>query len=423
MIDLRAIRRDPEAFRVALKGKRLGEGVVARLAAVDQEYRELLASVEELRRERNETSQRIKQASAEERPAVIARGKEIKEELTSKEARLKELEPERDSLWLQVPNPPHESVPGGETDADNTVHKTWGAKPEFGFEPRDHVALAEARGWLDMGRGAKVAGSRFAYLHDALVDLQFGLVQYALTTLRGAGFRPTVTPIMVREAAMQGTGFFPADQNEIYKIEGEDHYLVGTSEVSIAGLHMEEILEGAALPLRYAGYSTCMRREAGAAGKDTKGIFRVHQFDKVEMFSFCHPEKSWEEHEFLLSLEEKLMQGLELHYRVVNVCDGDLGAPAAKKYDLEAWFPGQDQYRELTSCSNCTDFQARRLRCRFKEEDGGSNELVHTLNGTAVAVGRTLIAVLETHQQEDGAVRVPEAVRPFIPGAPEFLGR
>ena len=420
MIDLRELRDDPEKFRASLKGKRMPEGHLDALSKVDGEYRDLLSKVEALRAERNEANQAIKTASNEERPAKIARAKELKEELADGEERLKALEPERLDLWLKTPNPCHPEVPGGDTDEDNAVVRTWGEKPSFDFQAKDHLALAEAYGWIDMERGAKVAGSRFAYLHDALVDLQFGLVAMAMDLLRGEGFRPTLPPVMVREAAMEGTGFFPAEKFEIYKVQDEDHYLVGTSEVPIAGLHMDEILEEEKLPLRYAGYSTCFRREAGAAGKDTKGIFRVHQFDKVEMFSFCHPDKSWDEHEFLLSVEEKLLQALEIHYRVVDVCDGDLGSPAARKYDVEGWFPGQGQYRELTSCSNCTDFQARRLKARFKGE--ARNKLVHTLNGTAIALGRTMIAVLENHQQEDGTIRVPEALRRFLPGQPEHLG-
>jgi seryl-tRNA synthetase len=422
VIDLKVLRKDPEAFRKRLAGKRLGEDTLDRLVAVDQEFRGLLTTVEKLRQERNETSRSIKSASPEERPAVIEAAKKLKAELATGEERLKKVEPERTDLWLQIPNPPHPDVPTGSEDSDNQVVRTQGEKPEFSFPARDHLAIAEKFGWIDMERGAKVSGSRFAFLHDDLVELQFALVQFALFKLRCRQFRPTVTPVMVREEAMEGTGFFPAEKFEIYKIEGEDHYMVGTSEVPLAGLHMNEMLEEDRFPLRYAGISTCFRKEAGAAGKDTKGIFRVHQFDKIEMFSFCHPDRSWEEHEFLLAIEEEIMRDLELHYQIVDVCDGDLGSPAARKYDLEAWFPGQQKYRELTSCSNCTDFQARRLKARFKNEDD-QVRLVHTLNGTAIAIGRTLIALLETHQQEDGCVRVPEALRRFLPSGKEFLGR
>jgi len=248
-------------------------------------------------------------------------------------------------------------------------------------------------------------------MRDA-VRLEFALIQYALSKLAANGFVPVVPPVIVRERAMFGTGFFPADEFEIYRLEGEDAYLIGTSEVPLAALHDGEILDGDSLPMRYAGFSTCFRKEAGSYGKDTRGMFRVHQFDKVEMFSFCHPDKSWEEHEFLLSMEEEILSGLGLPYRVVNIAAGDLGAPAAKKYDLEAWFPGQGRYRELTSCSNCTDFQSRRLEIRFRQ--GKSTKLVHTLNGTAVAIGRTLIAIMENFQQPDGSIAIPDVLKPLM---------
>lgn len=418
MIDLKALRKDPQEFLEGLKGKRFSSEDLTTLATLDQEYRDLLHEVESIRQERNEATAKIKGASPEERPAVIAKAKDLKTELAAKEERLKEIEPVREDLWLKIPNPPHPSVPTGDEDSGEVV-RTVGTPRQFEFEPKDHLALTEPTGSIDMVRAAKVSGSRFAYLHGSLVHLQFGLVQFALDLLGQKGFRPTVTPIMVRESAMKGTGFFPADAFEIYKIEDEDHYMIGTSEVPLAGLHMDEILEEEALPLRYAGVSSCLRKEAGAAGKDTKGIFRVHQFDKVEMFSFCHPDKSWEEHDFLLSIEEEILAKLEIPYQVVNIADGDLGSPAAKKYDLEAWFPGQGKYRELTSCSNCTDFQARRLKSRYKGEAG--TRLVHTLNGTAIAISRTLIALLENHQEEDGTVRIPEALRPYVLGQPERI--
>lgn len=421
MIDLKQLRKDPEAFRAALKGKRYDPADLDALVSLDAELRDLLGEVEALRAERNAANQAIKGASPEDRPAAIEKSKTLKASLGEKEARLAEVEPARDEVWLRIPNPPAEDVPAGETDEDNGVLKQVGEPRALDFEAQDHLGLTLDRRWIDMERGAKVGGSRFAFLHGPLVHLQLALMQYSLRLLEEEGFLPTIPPIMVREAAMRGTGFFPADANEIYKIEGEDHFMVGTSEVSLAGQHMDEIFDLEQLPLRYAGYSTCLRREAGAAGKDTRGIFRVHQFDKVEMFAFCRPEDSAAEHERMLAIEERILGDLELPYRVVNVCDGDLGAPAAKKYDIEAWFPGQQRYREVTSCSNTTDFQARRLKARFKGENG-KTRLVHTLNGTAVAVGRTLIALMENHQQADGSVAVPAALRPFLPGAPERLG-
>jgi seryl-tRNA synthetase len=291
-------------------------------------------------------------------------------------------------------------------------------KPEFDFEPRDHLALAGPL--IDMERAARTSGSRFTYLHGDLVRLHLALVQYSLAKLSGQGFLPTMPPVLVREQALVGTGFFPADREQVYSLDParDDLFLVGTSEVSLAALHMGEILDEESLPLRYVGVSSCFRREAGAAGRDTRGIFRTHQFDKVEMFSFCHPDRSWEEHELLLSLEREIADELGLHYRVVNVAVGDLGGSAAKKYDIEAWLPGQGRYRELTSCSNTTDYQARRLECRMRTERGP--RVLHTLNGTAVTSSRTLIAILETHQRADGSVAVPAVLHAF--GAPATIG-
>jgi len=288
-----------------------------------------------------------------------------------------------------------------------------GERPEFGFEARDHVDIGEALGIIDLERAARVSGARFAYLLGGGVVVQFALVRYCLDRLAAKGFVPVVPPVLVREEAMYGTGFLPTDEAQIYVTRDDDLYLVGTSEVALAGLHQGEVLDPSSLPRRYVGYSTCFRREAGAYGKDTRGIFRVHQFDKVEMFSFTEADASWDEHEFLLSCEEELIRGLELPYRVANVCTGELGASAAKKYDVEVWLPGQGRYRELTSCSNTTDYQARRLGVRVRYPDG--NRPAHTLNGTACAIGRTLIALLENHQGEDGSVALPEALHPYVP--------
>jgi seryl-tRNA synthetase len=300
-------------------------------------------------------------------------------------------------------------------EEDATVHAMSSRpKPEFDFEPRDHIDLAGPM--IDMERGARTSGSRFAYLLGDLVRLHVATVQYALDKLAAKGFTPVMPPVLVREEALVGTGFFPEAREQVYAVANADPelFLVGTSEVSLAALHMSEILPEQDLPLRYCGVSTCFRREAGTAGKDTRGIFRTHQFEKVEMFSFCHPERSWEEHEHLLSIEREIADDLGLHYRVMNISVGDLGAPAAKKYDIEAWLPGQGRYRELTSCSNTTDYQARRLDARYRSE-GGVRHL-HTLNGTAITSSRTLIAVLETHQQRDGSVSIPEVLQAF--GAP-----
>jgi seryl-tRNA synthetase len=315
-----------------------------------------------------------------------------------------------------LPNLPDPSAPDGSTEEDAVVVKMVGEPPQLGFGPRDHLEMGTALGLIDMERAARASGSRFAYLKGDLVLLELALLQYAMSKLAGYGFEPVIPPVLVREEPMFWTGFLPTDRAQIYEIAGDDLYLVGTSEVSLAALHAEEILAVDDLPLRYAGFSTCFRREAGAAGRDTRGIFRVHQFDKVEMYSFVEPGSSAEEHERLLAIEEEVLTELDIPYRVVNVAAGDLGASAAKKYDCEAWLPGQGRYRELTSTSNTTDYQARRMRCRFRPAGGGSPRMVHTLNGTAVAVGRTLLAIVENHQRADGGFTVPAVLHRF--GAP-----
>jgi len=335
-----------------------------------------------------------------------ALGDTIKE----REASLAEVEEQLKTMLLEIPNIPLPGVPDGGED-DSVVLRHVGTPPEFDFAVKDHLDLGITLDLIDMERGAKVSGSRFAYLKGDLVLLQFALVRYGLDIIGAKGFRPVIPPVLVREEAMYGTGFFPTDRAQVYETVDGD-CLVGTSEVPLAAMHMQEFLEAEKLPLRYAGYSSCFRREAGAAGRDTRGILRVHQFDKVEMFSFCLPEQSAFEHELILSAEEEILQGLGIPYRVVNIAAGDLGAPAAQKFDCEAWMPGQQQYREVTSCSNCTDYQARRLDCRYRTEKGP--RFVHTLNGTGIAVGRTLIAIMENYQQADGSIAVPDVLRPLM---------
>jgi seryl-tRNA synthetase len=414
VLDLGAIRDDPAPFRRALarRSPALADDL-DRLLVIDRERRDLVTQVEELRAEQNRGSKAVGSASGEERDRLIDSLREVSEQLKELEPRLGETEEERQRLLDRIPNPPHDSVPEGETDEDNDLVREVGDQPAFDFPPKDHVDLGEALGLLDLERASRLSGARFAYLLGGAVLLQWALVRYCLDRLMPKGFLPVIPPVMVREEAMYGTGFLPTDEAMIYATRDDDLYLVGTSEVSLAGIHQGEVLDPAGLPRRYTGYSTCFRREAGAYGKDTRGIFRVHQFDKVEMFSFTEPEASWEEHEFLLSCEEELISGLGLPYRVMNVCTGELGASAAKKYDIEVWLPGQQRYRELTSCSNTTDYQARRLKCRVRYADG--NRAAHTLNGTACAVGRTLIAVLENFQRRDGSVEVPEALHPHLP--------
>ncbi len=343
----------------------------------------------------------------------------LKSELKELEPQLTELDERRDELLASLPNIPEPEAPDGETEEDNVTLREVGDRPDFDFEPVDHLDLAQRHGWIEMEAAANTSGSRFAYLMGDLVMIEFALVRFAMELIRGEGFEPTVPPVLVRERALFGTGVFPGDREMIYEVPTDELFLVGTSEVSLASLHADQIMELSDLPKRYGGFSTCFRREAGAAGRDTRGIFRVHQFDKVEMFSFVEPEASHEEHERLLAIQEGILGALELPYRVVDVAVGDLGAPAARKFDCEAWIPSQERYREVTSCSNTTDYQARRLSARYRPSQGESPEPVHTLNGTAVAVGRTLIAVLENRQRGDGSVELPVALQEF--GAPERI--
>jgi seryl-tRNA synthetase len=413
VLDVRAIREDPEPFRRGLARRNLGEAV-DEILSLDRRRRELTADVEALRAEQNRAGKAIGGADGEEKRRLI-------DEVGKVSARLKELEPELErvqaeltDLLAKTPNVPHDSAPDGFTEEDAVEVRSRGERPSFGFEPRDHAELGELLGVLDPERGARTSGSRFVYLLGDIVYVQFALVRHALEILSAKGFVPVIPPVLVREEAMYGTGFLPTDEVNIYVTRQDELYLVGTSEVSLAAYHLGEILEEAALPIRYCGYSTCFRRDAGSYGKDLGGMFRVHQFDKVEMFSFTRPEDSWDEHEFLVGVEEEIIGNLELPYRVVNVAAGDLGGAAAKKYDIEVWLPGQDRYRELTSCSNTTDYQARRMQTRVRRSSG-EIEVLHTLNGTATAIGRTLIAILENNQRQDGSVELPKALHPYLP--------
>jgi seryl-tRNA synthetase len=412
MLDLRAIREDPGGVRRGLARRGSSEDL-DRLIGLDEEERRLKFRVEEIRAEQNRRSKEIGRAPPAERQGLIDAVKGLSDELAELEPKLAAVGEDVQALLARLPNVPHDSVPDGETDEDNRIEREVGEPPRFAFPARDHVELGEALGALDIERAAKTSGARFAYLLGPAVWLQWALVRYALDVVTARGFVPVIPPVLVREEAMFGTGFLPTDEAQIYVTREDDLYLVGTSEVPLASFHQDEIVEPGQLPIRYAGYSTCFRREAGTYGKDTRGILRVHQFDKVEMFSFCEPERSWEEHEFLVSVQEEILASLVPAYRVVTICTGELGASAAKKVDLEAWLPGQQRYRELTSCSNCTDYQARRLGVRVRREDG--NLPVHTLNGTASAIGRTIIAILENHQREDGSVEIPDVLHPYLP--------
>jgi seryl-tRNA synthetase len=406
VIDIRAARGEPERFRAALARKGAAE-LFDELIEADTRWRELETSVTELRA-RTKTK-------GKPTPEELEQLRGVKDELRRTEEEHAKAEQRRKELLDRVPNPPADDVPEGDSEEDAVEISRWGETRAS--VPRDHLDLGVERGWIDVERAAKVSGSRFVYRKGDFALLELALYRFALDRLVQKGFECVLPPVLVREEAMYGTGFFPTDEMNIYAVERDELYLVGTSEVPLAAMHMGEIFDDESLPTRYAGYSVCFRREAGAAGRDTRGMFRVHQFDKVEMFVFTRPEESRDEHEHLLAIEEELVQELGIPYRVVNVAAGDLGASAAKKYDIEAWFPGQGTYREITSTSNTTDYQARRLDIRFRRE--GKPEHVHTLNGTAVTA-RALIAIAENFQDDDGTVAVPE---PLIElGAPQRLG-
>jgi seryl-tRNA synthetase len=413
VLDVRAIRDDPEAFRAGLARRNLA-GAVDELLAADERRRSLTTRVEELRAEQNRGSKAIGGAQGDDRQALITEVGKVSAELKTLEPELEEAEAALARLLATTPNVPHPSAPDGFTDEDAAEVKRVGEPAAFEFEARDHVALGELLRVLDIDRAVRTSGARFVYLTGDIVFVQFALVRHAMDILAREGFVPVIPPVLVREQAMYGTGYLPDAEGQVYTTSEDDLYLVGTAEVPLAALHLGEIVDEGVLPLHYAGYSTCFRREAGSYGKDLGGMFRVHQFDKVEMFAFTTPEASWEEHERLLGIEEEILGNLEFPYRVVNIAAGGLGGPAAKKYDIEGWLPGQGRYRELTSCSNTTDYQARRMQTRLRRADG-SIEVLHTLNGTATAVGRTLIAILENHQRADGSVALPEKLHPYLP--------
>ncbi len=434
MLDLKALRADPDAARAALE--RRGEGTGARLDLVlelDERRRALIPQVEDLRAEAKRRAKEVgakmkelgalpPEQAAEQRAQVTSWAKEPTNEAEAIKAQLEAVEAEFNAALLLVPNlPDPTSAPEDTVEREVLNGSKWHTETGPGFEPKDHLQLAGDL--VDMEAGARLSGSRFAYLKGNLVLLELALVQWAMSKLSGEGFTPVIPPVLVREAALEGTGYFPDTEQQIYTLPAEDLYLVGTSEVALASLHADQILDATELPLRYAGFSPCFRREAGAAGAADKGLFRVHQFDKVEMFAFVEPGLAKDEHERLLAIEESILTDLGLPYQVVNIAVDDLGAPAAKKFDCEVWLPSQGRWRELTSCSNTTDFQARRLDARYRplDDEGkpGRPEPVATLNGTAIAVGRTIIAILENHQQADGSVEIPEVLHAF--GAPKVL--
>lgn len=400
MLDLKFIRENPQKVKEGLQKKQAMVDI-DRLLEIDKQRRDLLQKVEGLRAEQKKMGKE-----------GAVRGQEIKAEIKGLEPALEEAEKELNILLRQIPNLPLDTVPVGKDDSENVVLREEGKKPNL-RNPKDYMTLAEKLDIIDTERAAKVAGTRFGYLKGGAALLEFALVKLVMDTLTREGFIPVVPPVMLKPEMMEGMGYVERGADEIYYLEKDKLYLVGTSEQSIGAMHSDEIFEEKDLPRRYVGFSTCFRREAGASGKDTKGILRVHQFDKLEMFSFCHPEKSMEEHQLLLKMEEKLMKALELPYHVLNICSGDLGDPAAAKYDVEAWVPSQNKYRETHSTSNCTDYQARRLNIKYRDSKTKKAEFVHTLNGTAFAVGRTLIAIIENYQQEDGTIKVPKVLQKY----------
>ena len=410
MLDLRQIRENTDDFKKKLARKGINPAKIDELLVLDAKYREVLQKVEQLSAKQNEVSKKIPQLSGEEKNTLLAEMKKVSAEKKEAEKELQEAKNSRDSILLSLPNPPHASAPDGKSDEENVVLRTEGELPKFDFQPKEHWEIAEKLDILDTERSAKVAGSRFYYLKKELAMLQRALIFWAFTEVAKKGFDPMIPPFLTKVDAIKGTGYFAHDENYCVNPGEDDLYLIGTSEVPMVSFHAGEILD-LSQPKMYVSYSPCFRREAGSYGKDTKGIFRVHQFEKVEMVIFCRPEQSEELHEKIREVEEYLLQQLEIPYQVVNVCCGDLGISAAKKYDLEAWLPGQGKFREMTSTSICTDFQSRRLNIRYKDETG-KKQFAHILNGTAVS-SRPLIAILENFQQADGSVLIPEVLRPF----------
>ena len=417
MIDLNLLRENPNAIKASQRARGASEELVDQAVKADSNWRAELAAFETLRAEQNAHSKVVATAPKDEKPALLAFAQELSAKVKAADAKANEAAAKRDELLWQIENVVCEGVPVGGED-DYVVLREVGTKPDFSFKFKDHSELGIDLDILDIERGVKVSGSRFYFLKGFGARLEIAMMNLALDQAAEAGFTALITPTLVRPEVMAGTGFLGSHADEIYYLPADDLYLTGTSEVALAGYHRDEIVDLSEGPLRYAGWSTCYRREAGSAGRDTKGILRVHQFNKLEMFSYVEPEQAEAEHEKLLAWQEQMLQKCELPYRVIHTAAGDLGSSAARKYDIEAWVPSQETYRELTSTSNCTTFQARRLNMRYRKDDGRTATLA-TLNGT-LATTRWLVAILENHQQEDGSVRIPVALRPYLGGA-EFI--
>jgi seryl-tRNA synthetase len=411
MIDIKFLRENPDVVRASQKARGEDVSIIEKALAADEVRKVALDQFETLRAEQNLLSKSVATAKGEEKAALLDSAKTLAAKVKEADVKRTQCEAEAKAFIMQISNVIDPQAPIGKEE-DFVVIENVGKPRAFDFEPKDHVELGKLLGAIDTERGAKVAGSRSYYLTGVGAMLEFALVNYAITSANKAGFTPVIPPVLVNPAAMEGTGFLGQAAENVYHLEKDDVYLVGTSEVPLAAMHMDEILAAEKLPMRYAGYSTCFRREAGTYGKDTRGIIRVHQFDKVEMFSFCHPDQAKEEHLRLLQWEKDFLNAMEIPYRVVDVASGDLGSSANRKFDIEAWIPTQDAYREVTSTSNCTEFQARRLNIRFKDKD--ATKAVATLNGTLVAIPRMIVAILENHQNADGTVNIPIALQPFL---------
>ena len=413
MLDIKFIRENPDKVKEACKNKQVKVDI-DRLLEVDKKRRETLQALEDMLAQKNRASKIISQTKDEkEKQKLILEMRELDTNSDRLTKALKELEEEFNNLMLQIPNLPFDDVPVGKDERENVVLRKWGEPIKFDFPPKDYLEIAENLDLIDVKRAVKVSGTRFGYLKNEAALIKFTLRDLASETLIKEGFIPVDPPVMIKPEMMQGMGYVERGGGEIYYLRDDPLCLVGTSEQSLGTMYANEIFKEKDLPKRFFAFTPCFRREAGSYGRDTKGIFRVHQFDKIEMFSFCQPEKSKEEHQFFLKMEEKLMQLLKIPYRVIQMCTGDLGDPAASKYDIEAWIPSEGKYRETHSTSNCTDFQARRLNIRYRDKDGKLNFL-HTINGTAFAIGRTIIAIIENYQQKDGSIKIPDVLQKYL---------
>ena len=427
MLDIKLIRESPDLVKNNLKRRKKPKflEMLDEAIFVDEQWRALKTEEDSLRQKRNDLTKSIqelkKNGISDQIENVINEAKQIPDQIKKIEEKREQAKLRRDTFLLQLPNLLHESVPYGENDEDNVALKTWGEKPDFGFTPASHVDIVSRLYLADIERAAKTSGARFYFLQDELVSMEVALVQHAMELLRKRGYRLMIPPTLVKGFVMEGAGFLPTYREDVYKIEDEDLFLVGTSEAPLVGMHADEILYETDFPLRYAGFSTCFRTEAGAHGKDTKGIFRTHHFEKIEQISITSPEQSWDEHEYLFKTAELFWQSLNIPYRKVNICTGDLGMVASKKYDLEGWYPSQQSYRELVSTSNCTDYQTRRLRIRYREKDGMPTQIPHSLNSTLIAIQRGLTCILENYQQEGGGVTVPKVLQKYT-GFSEISG-